>query len=56
MNIVVIICWLLALIFFGLAALAVPPHPRWAWIPAGLFFLTLAMFLMAITGVNARLT
>lgn len=55
MAIIIVICWLLALIFFALATLAIPAHPRWTWIPAGLFFLTLAMFLAIVTGTTAKL-
>ena len=55
MAFVVIICWLLALIFFALAALAIPPHPRFQWIAGGLFFFTLAEFLLQVTGVSAKI-
>ena len=34
---------ILALVFFALATLGVPGHPRFSFTNAGLFFLTLAL-------------
>lgn len=43
---------LLALIFFGLSALGVNEHPRFHFVPAGLFCLTLAWLLGAMPHVG----
>lgn len=42
-----LICIILALVFFGLATVKIPEHPRFAWQAAGLFFMTLALFVNA---------
>lgn len=39
-----LICIILALVFFGLATVKIPEHPRFSWLAAGLFCLTLALF------------
>lgn len=39
-----LVCIVAAVVFFGLATLAIPSPTRSQWQPAGLFFLTLALF------------
>lgn len=39
-----LLCIILALVFFALATLAIPSPSRFQWQAAGLFFLTLALF------------
>ncbi len=41
--------WRTVLLILGavqllLAALAIPSHPRWVWLPGGALFVTLALF------------
>lgn len=41
----ILVLVLLALIFFALATFNVPSHPRFSFVPAGLFCLTLVYLL-----------
>jgi hypothetical protein len=43
MNTVHLIFLLIALIFFALAGLGIPSHPRLGFLPWGLFFFALAV-------------
>lgn len=48
----IVILYVIALVFFALAGLGVPPHPRIQWLGWGLFFWLLAITIAHIHGLK----